>query len=131
MITLTNAGVTLILPDALNWIDEFSWSPIEQSKTYMSTGALHIEEHVKQAGRPVTLEGDQKRSWCTRALVKTLKAWAATPNITLQLTIRGEAFEVTFDHEKGALQGFPVMFYVDDWVEDSDKYYPTIRLIEI
>jgi len=38
---------------------------------------------VMQAGRPITLEGSEDRTWCTRALVDTLHAWAALPGITL------------------------------------------------
>jgi hypothetical protein len=132
-ITLTHAAssISLELPDALNWTDEYSWSPVEQTKTYTTTGALLIEEAVKQAGRPYTLEGSEDRTWCTRALVETLRSWAATPGTTLTLTIRGATVDVTFDHEKGALQGLPVLFYADTFIESTDFYVPTIRLIGI
>ena len=107
---LTNGATTVALPDALSWVDEFAWSSVEQTKTYTSTGALLIEEGVKQAGRPITLEGAEDRTWCTRALVKQLHTWAATPEIVLTLTMRGVVHAVTFDHEKGALQGFHHVF---------------------
>ena len=82
-ITLTHApsSTTVTLPDALSWADEYAWSPVEQAKTYTTTGALLIEEGVKQAGRPITLEGSEDSTWCTRALVDQLHAWAATPGI--------------------------------------------------
>lgn len=131
ILTHTASSVSLELPDALNWTDEYTWSPVEQTKTYTTTGALLIEESVKQAGRPYTLEGSPDRTWCTRALVETLRAWAATPNITLTLTIRGTTNSVTFDREKGALQGLPVLFYADASIESTDLYVPTIRLIGI
>ena len=130
-ILLTNATTTLTLPDDLSWTDEFSWQPVVQTKTYTTTGALLIEEATRQAGRPITLESDQNRAWCTRSLVTTLHAWASTPNIILQLTLRGIARSVTFDHEKGALQGLPVLFYADGSIEASDYYTPTIRLLEL
>lgn len=130
-ITLTYASTTLTLPAALNWSDEFTWSPIEQSKTYTTTGALLIEEHFKQAGQPFTLEGSQDRTWCTRSLVETLRGWATTPNVAMTLVIRGLSHTVTFDHEKGALQGFPVMFYEDGSIESTDLYVPTLRLIAL
>ena len=128
---LTNGATTVALPDALSWVDEFAWSSVEQTQTYTSTGALLIEEGVKQAGRPITLEGAEDRTWCTRALVKQLQTWAATPGIVLTLTMRGVVHAVTFDHQKGALQGFPVIFYADQSVDDADWYVPTIRFLEL
>jgi hypothetical protein len=52
-ITLTNpaGATTLTLPDALNWVDEYAWSPVVQAKTYTTTGALLIEEATKQHAR--------------------------------------------------------------------------------
>lgn len=131
LLTHTPSAVTLTLPDALSWADEYSYSPVEQSKTYTTTGALLIEEATQQAGRPITLEGSDDRAWCTRAVVETLRGWAATAGIVLQLTLRGTARQVTFDHERGALQGLPVLFYADGSIENTDFYVPTIRLIEI
>ena len=132
-ITLTHAAsiTTVTLPDALSWADEYSWSPVEQTKTYTTTGALLIEEGIKQAGRPITLEGGMDRTWCTRALVDTLRGWAATPAMVLTLTLRGVAHQVTFDHEKGALQGLPVLFYADSAIASDDWYVPTLRFLEL
>jgi hypothetical protein len=128
-LTLRYNTTTLFLPEALSWADEYSWSPIVQSQTFTTTGALLIEEHVKLAGKPYTLEGSEDRSWCTRELVDTLKAWAATPGIQMVLTVRGIARNVTFDHSKGALAGLPVQFFADGSVALDDWYVPTLRLI--
>jgi hypothetical protein len=132
-ITLTHAAssTTLTLPNALGWADEYTWSPVQQSKTYTTTGALLIEEGVRQAGRPITLEGSEDKTWCTRALVDQLHAWAATSAITLVLTLRGVAHPVTFDHERGALQGLPVVFYADGSIASDDWYVPTLRFLEL
>ena len=133
MITLTHtpSATTLTLPDALSWADEYAWSPVEQTKTYTTTGALLIEEAVRQSGRPITLDGSEDRTWCTRAMVDQLHAWAQTPGITLVLTLRGMARTVTFDHEKGALQGLPVLFYADGSIESTDFYVPSLRFVEL
>ncbi len=131
-ITLTHGDTTIVLPDDLAWVDEFSWSPVVQSQAYTTTGALLLEHGIKQAGRPITLEGSEDRAWCTRSLVQTLRDWAAVPGISLALVLRGVTYPaVTFNHEGGALEGLPVMFYDDgSWASD-DFYYPTIRLIAI
>jgi len=49
----------------------------------------------------------------------------------VSLTLRGTPRSVTFDHEKGALQGLPVMFYADGSIESTDWYVPTLRFMEI
>jgi hypothetical protein len=128
-LTLTNGATTLSLPSSLAWTDEFDWAAVAQTQTYTTTGALLIEEATKQAGRPYTLEGSEDRAWCTRAVVQMLHGWAAVPGAALVLTIRGTARNVTFDHVRGALAGFPVMFYEDGSVGADDYYVPTIRLI--
>ena len=130
-LTHTASATSATLPDELNWTDEYTWSPVVQSKSYTTTGALLIEESVKQSGRPHTLEGSEDRTWCTRALVDQLHAWAATPGIVLTLTLRGTARQVTFDHEKGALQGLPVLFFEDGAIAGDDWYVPTLRLIQL
>lgn len=128
-VTLSKDAVTLDLPSDLSWADELSWSAVEQTQTFTTTGALLIEEATKQAGRPYTLEGSEDRAWCTRSLVLTLRSWANAPGAVMTLTIRGVARNVTFDHVRGALEGFPVMFYEDGSVASDDNYVPTIRLI--
>ncbi len=135
-ITLTHTPasaepISIELPDQLDWVDEYSWSPVAQNKTYSITGALLIQSATRQAGRPITLEGRIDTAWCPRSLVDQLYAWAATPGIVLSLTLRGIARSVTFDHEKGALQGLPVMFRPDADIADDDWYYPTIRFLEL
>lgn len=123
--------MTISLPDALNWSDEYTWSPVEQTKTYTTTGALLIEVGVKLAGRPITLEGSEDSTWCTRDLVDQLHAWVSTPAIELALTLRGVTYTVTFDHERGALQGLPVIFFADGSVQSDDWYVPTLRFLQL
>ena len=130
-LTHTASSITLTLPDALNWSDEYTWSAVQQAKTYTTTGALLIEEGTKQAGRPITLEGTINSTWVARSQLDQLRTWAQTPGIALTITLRDISHTVTFDHEKGALQGLPVMFYADSAIATDDWYYPTIRFIEL
>jgi len=50
-ITYTNNAQTIIIaiPDDLNWIDEYKWSPIIQSQEYAISGSLIVEEWIKLA----------------------------------------------------------------------------------
>jgi len=134
-LTHTASNTTLTLEgsgwNAFNWVDEYAWSPVQQTKTYTTTGALLIEEGVKQSGRPITLEGAIEKTWCPRSTVDQLHAWAAMPGIVLSLTLRGVARNVTFDHERGALQGLPVQFCDDASITADDWYYPTLRFLEL
>lgn len=132
-ITLAHSAsaTTITLPDALNWVDEYSWSPVQQTSTYTTTGALLIEEGVMQAGRPITLEGKVEATWCPRAMVDQLHAWANTAGIVLTLTLRGLSHSVTFNHAKGALQGLPVLFYADSAIASDDWYVPTLSFLEL
>lgn len=130
-LTHTASSTSVTLPDALSWADEYTWSPVVQNKTYTTTGALLIEEATRRAGRPITLEGTIDRTWCTRALVNQLRAWAATSGITLALVLRGTTRTVAFNHEREALQGLPVLFYADSAIADDDLYVPTVRLLEL
>ena len=131
LLTHTPSTTTVTLPDALSWTDEYTWSAVEQTKTYTTTGALIIEEGVKQAGRPITLEGSEDHTWCTRDVVDQLHTWANTASLVLTLTLRGVAHSVTFDRERGALQGLPVLFYADGAIEATDWYVPTLRFLEL
>ena len=130
-ITLTHGTTVLTLPDALSWSDEYTWSPVQQTKTYTTTGALLIEEGTRLAGRPITLEGAEDRTWCTRELVDALHVLAQTPGIVMTLVLRGVSHSVTFDHERGALQGLPVLFYADGSISAVDWYVPTLRFLEL
>ena len=132
-ITLRNVQTNevLELPSTLDWTDEFSYSPVQQSKTWTTTGAMLVEESVKQAGRPITLQGAADRTWCNRPLVQTLQAWAALPNFVMQLQIRSVFHTVIFDHEKGAMEGFPVIFLEDGSVDADTIYYVSLKFVEL
>lgn len=132
-ITLRNAKTNEILelPSTLDWTDEFSYSPVQQSKTWSVTGAMLVEESVKQAGRTITLAGAADRTWCNRPLVQALQAWAALPNFVMQLQIRGIFHTVIFDHEKGALEGLPLIFLEDGSVDADTIYYVSLKFVEL
>lgn len=130
-ITLTYNGTTAHISDRLDWQDEFSWSPVDQSSSYSTTGALLLDVALKQAGRPLTLIGTETDAWITRALCSTLQAWAELPGIQLTLVLRGQPRQVMFDHAKGGFTGKPV-FKLQDGEQTLDQLYlPTFRFIEV
>lgn len=97
MITLD----TITLPKDLWWEDETEWTPVEQTVEYSTTGALLIDLGVKQAGRPITLTGEEDKAWTTRKTVLDLQALAAEPGREMTLVIAGRSFQVLFRQSDG------------------------------
>lgn len=128
-ITLSYNATTLALPNDLHWPDEYDWHPVVQSTQFATTGALHIDVAVKQAGQLITLMADEDRAWMTRAMCDQLKAWANLPGITLSLVIKGVTYSVMFDHEKTGFEAHPVMFFED--MQSDDAYVATLRFIAV
>lgn len=100
--------LAVTLPEGLLWSDEYGWKSVEQSKEYTSTGALVLESWSKQAGRPLTLQGDQTRAWCERGLLATLRTWSAQPGQLFALAHAGTTYAVAWDHEQQAIEAQPL-----------------------
>ena len=98
MITLTKDTETLTLPQDLFWQDEFEWSPVAQAVEYSTNGALLVDIAVRQAGRSITLGGEGNSAWITRQDLQSLSNWAKLPGQVFTLDLRGQTFEVIFDH---------------------------------
>lgn len=130
-ISLTHAGTTLALSERMDWTDEWSWSPVQQSTEYGTTGALLVDVAVKQAGRPITLVGTQTMAWIPRAMCATLGAWAALPGAEFGLVLRGVARIVMFDHGRGGFEAESV-WQIQDGEESTDQLFlPTFRFIQV
>lgn len=128
-IILTDGDAVLTLPGDLEWTDEYAWTPVEQESGYSLTGALIVEQSVKQAGRPVTLQGAEDRAWIRRADVDRLHAWVALPGLQLTLTLRGSERAVIFRRDSAPVEAQMVMFYGNPIPDDL--YVVTIRLMEV
>lgn len=122
---ITLGGLTL--PGDLHWKDEFAWSPVQRSAEYSLTGALIVQESVKQAGRPITLEA-RSDVWLTRSAVRALQTLAETPGWSGTLTLAdGRAFTVAFREE--GLSAEPVRHIAP--TEDADPYTLTLALMSV
>lgn len=128
--TLTYGATTLPLPADLLWADEYSWKKVVQRTRQSVTGALLVEAAALQAGRPITLSGEDNRAWVTRTVLDTLRAWADLPGQTFHLVVRdGAPLNVVFGHEAGAIEAQPVGVWDD--VQPGDYYRVTLRFIEV
>lgn len=131
MITLTYNGTTAHLSDRLQWPGEYEWSPVAQSTDYSTTGKFLVDVALKQAGRPIVLNGKDSAAWIPRTLCDTLQAWAALPGISLTLTLRGVARAVMFDHANKGFEAEPVWKLLDGEQAPEQLYLPTFRFLEI
>lgn len=124
----------IVLTDDLLWADELDWVPVVASKQFTLTGALLIEQGVKQFGRPLTLKSpDSELGWVTRDTVTALRAAAGILNrkFTLQLEYAADirAFTVMFDHEANPVQAVPVLGFASP--NGTDYFTITIILVEV
>ena len=131
MISLAYDGTTLELTDRLVWRDEFAWSPVVQAIGYSTTGKLLVDIGVKQAGRPITLEGQESAAWITRETCVTLEAWVSLPGIDMVLTLRGQMRDVKFDQERGGFEAKPLWRLLDGEETATQIFIPTLRFIEV
>lgn len=132
MITLTLASTALELSDRLLWVDEYEWSPVVSAVRWGTTGAPQFHVGLRQAGRPITLDGRESEAWLTRALCDQLNDWHALPGATFSLVIRGQTRSVTFDTSQGA--GFtaaPVWKLLDGEHTGETLYRPFFKFLEI
>jgi len=129
--------MSLILPKDLEWIDELTYSPVSQSVEYGTTGALLIQEGVKQKGRPITLGSSDSMAWVTRQQGDTLKSMMYSPGLVMQLkfcdfnnqTSSLFSYNVMFRHSEGALDIKNIKDF--DQYESSAWYIiKAIRLME-
>jgi len=81
----------ITLPPDLHWANEFNWSRVARAEDYLLSGALIVEETLKQAGRPIRLYG----AVATRNTIESLQA-KENPAEDMVLTIYGNQFTVRF-----------------------------------
>lgn len=93
----------LTLPDGLLWVDELDWTPVQQSETYTLTGALVLESGIKQAGRPITLQGGESYGWISRTVLLAVQALVAANSVHTLTLHDARTFQVCFRQGSGPL----------------------------
>lgn len=118
------------LPDEGNlwWEDEIDWTPVDQIVTWSTTGAVLLDVSTKQAGRPITLVGNESSAWITRETALTLQAWAAIPGKEMELSIHGQLFTVKFRYDdKKPIEVEPIV----RMSPPSNNHYCTLKTIKL
>ncbi len=128
-LTKKDTDDTLILHPQFDWVDEFDWQALVVSEPiYTITGAMIIETGIKQAGRPVTLNGNNAH--ITRADLKKIMTWASTPSLFTLSCPDGRVFDVIFAKNVLSSVKDRIGFQLAD-KSDSDSYHATLHFITI
>lgn len=122
----------MTLPAGLVWIDEFDWTPVQQSSEYSLSGALMVHSATKLAGRPITLSGQtdgaHHTAWISRTHLLTLKSALDMAGATFTLTLHdARSFTVAAN---GPIKATPLPVYRSLLPADPDDDF-WYRLIEI
>lgn len=129
--TISFAGITVQIPDGMQWSDRHDWSPVAQSVEVGLTGALIVQAAAQVDGRPITLApADDQSGWMPRSDLLQLEAWAAVPLQVLTLSLDGIAYQAIFrHHDAPAVSAAPVFSYDDP--ADTDPYLVTAKFMVI
>lgn len=122
-------GITL--PDELLWTDEKTWTPVVQSTGYSVTGALFIQENLKQKGRPLTFVGTADMGWISRSTVDALEAKRDALGTEMVLTLSdARTFNVMFRQDETPLDINPVLSF-NTFTNDEYFTITALRLMEV
>ena len=128
--TLDDGVDTITLPDSLEWINEYDWSPVGQDKRETLGGGLVIQEGDISAGRPIILQGGDE-VWVDKLDIDALYALYSVADKSYTLTLAdARTFTVMFDRgSNDAFVAKPV--WRKNVQEDTDKFTLTLRLMEV
>ena len=112
MAKLTNIKTNTVieLPYDLYPTDDLNWSPIAATGVYTLSGAYDVQQAVKLAGKPMTLQSDagQGLGLITRDTVNKLHAQATIPEATFALEYVADGVtkivNVMFDHASNPIE---------------------------
>ena len=130
--TLTNAVIEL--DDELYPSDEHEWSSLVSSTKYALDGTMIIEQSIRKAGRPYTMQAPSDMGWLTRSTVNALKAERDTLGATFWLDYRADGtvkrVKVIFDTTgDDAVTATPAKEFISPSLDDL--FIVTLRFLEI
>ena len=130
--TLTNAVIEL--DDELYPSDEHEWSSLVSSTKYALDGTMIIEQSVRQAGRPYTMQAPSDMGFLTRSTVNALKAERDKLGATFWLDYRADGqvkrVKVIFDTTgDDAITASPAKEFISPSLDDL--FSVTLKFLEI
>ena len=130
--TLTNAVIEL--DDELYPSDEHEWSSLVSSTKYALDGTMIIEQSVRQAGRPYTMQAPSDMGFLARSTVNALKAERDKLGATFWLDYRADGtvkrVKVIFDTTgDDAITASPAKEFISPSLDDL--FSVTLKFLEI
>ena len=89
----------LILPDSIQWIDRFDWSPVAMETARTLGGTPVVWSQPLSGGQPITLEATEDVTWLDQATVDSICAMAAQSGASFILIWEAETHTVMFRHD--------------------------------
>ena len=132
-LTNVSTGNVIVLSDSL-WPDgEHDWSAVVSNTKYALDGTMIVEQSIRQAGRPYTMQAPDGHGVLTRETVNALKAERDTLGATFWLDYLADGLvkrvKVIFDTTGEAITARPVKKTTSPLL---DNYFNvTLKFIEI
>ena len=132
-LTNTTTGAIIELDDELYPSDEHEWSPLVSSTKYALDGTMIVEQSVRKAGKPYTMQAPSDMGFLTRSTVNALKAERDKLGATFWLDYRADGqvkrVKVIFDTTVEAITAKPVKEFISPSLDDL--FIVTLKLLEI
>ncbi|MBF0143050.1 MAG: hypothetical protein HQL59_06280 [Magnetococcales bacterium] len=100
----------LVLPDSLQWKNQYEWSPTVQETARTLGGNLVVWNSGLIGGRPIDLEAEGDSSWLTLEQVRAIHAMAMQPGGVFDLILDNESFQVMFRHQDQPATSFTPIY---------------------
>ena len=133
-LTNTTTGAIIELDDELYPSDEHEWSSLVSSTKYALDGTMIVEQSVRKAGKPYTMQAPSDMGFLTRSTVNALKAERDKLGATFWLDYRADGqvkrVKVIFDTTgDDAVTAKPVKEFISPSLDDL--FIVTLKLLEI
>ena len=133
-LTNTITGAIIELDDELYPSDEHEWSSLVSSTKYALDGTMIVEQSMRLAGKPYTMQAPSDMGYLTRSTVNALKAERDKLGATFWLDYRADGMvkrvKVMFDTTgDDAITANPVKEFISPSLDDL--FIVTLRFLEI
>ena len=126
---MTTSLNAIVLPNDIQWLDEFTPRVIQTLKTTLDT-APHIVTISRSKGIPISLRSWDDGAFVSRETVLLLQAAADQAGLIMSLVLRDVPFQVLFrHHENNAFTADPVKQIANP--DADDLYRIALNLITV
>lgn len=132
-LTNTATNAVIMLSDSLYPSEEHDYSAIAETHKYALDGTLIVEQSVRQAGKPYTMQAPDNMAWLPRSTINALKAERDKLGATFWLDYLSDGVvkrvKVMFDNSGDAITAKPVRGYISPL--PNDPFIVTLKFLEI